>query len=292
MDVLFCMKGMEKHEFMMLPGVEQLLRGFRADNVWWVFKKIERNDQRGRAKRVVYADNLLAVTDCPETVNRLSSKGICCIGYQKIGNADYFDGVELVLNSFEGLDTAFFLGIHHRFRGLAVVIRETERLIIRESLKGDFEQLYQISRETDSDTYTETMTEDYNEAKEGFFAYIACQYRYYGFGLWSVVKKETGEIIGRCGLSPVVDDISPQGRVEIGYLISTNHRHSGYGYEACRSILNYAFEVLGCPEVMAVIHQDNYPSQKLAEKLGFVRIRKEIASIPNELWRVFKISAE
>ena len=113
MDVLFCMKGMEKHEFMMLPGVEQLLRGFRADNVWWVFKKIERNDQRGRAKRVIYADNLLAVTDCPETVNRLSSKGICCIGYQKIGNADYFDGVELVLNSFEGLDTAFFLGIHH-----------------------------------------------------------------------------------------------------------------------------------------------------------------------------------
>lgn len=292
MDVLFCMKDMEKNDFMMLPGVEELLRGFRSDHVWWLFKKFERTDQEGKTKRVVYKDNLLIVTNCPEVVSRLKSQEICCVGYQRSGNEDYFDGVEMVLNSFEGLDTAFFLGILHRFHGLAVVIRETERLIIRESLNGDFEQLYQISRETNSDTYTETMTEDYNEAKEKFFAYIACQYRYYGFGLWSVVKKETGEIIGRCGLSPVVDDISPQGRIEIGYLMGVEYRKCGYAYEACKAILEYAFEVLGCPDITAVIHQGNYPSQRLAEKLGFVRVKKEISHTPNEIWRVFKTSAK
>ena len=292
MDVLFCMKSMEKQEFMVLPGVEELLHSFRADHVRWVFKELEGNDQKGRTKPVIYKDNLLVVTDCAETVNRLKAQGICSVGYQKTGDLNYFDGVEMVLNSFEGLDTAFFLGILHRFHGLAVVIRETERLIIRESLKEDFEKLYQISRETDSDTYTETMTENYNEAREKFFAYIACQYRYYGFGLWSVVKKETGEIIGRCGLSPAADDISPHGRIEIGYLIGAKDRQSGYGYEACRAILNYAFEVLGCHEIIAVIHKDNYPSQKLAEKLGFIRKRTEIQGGQNEIWRGVMVTPE
>ena len=52
MDVLFCMKDMEKNDFMMLPGVEELLRGFRSDHVWWLFKKFERTDQEGKRSAV------------------------------------------------------------------------------------------------------------------------------------------------------------------------------------------------------------------------------------------------
>ena len=60
---------------------------------------------------------------------------------------------------------------------------------------------------------------DENEELEKYLAYIHTAYPVFGFGLWSVVLKETGDVIGWCGLQPIGNEDTPLGRIELGYLI-------------------------------------------------------------------------
>ena len=108
-----------------------------------------------------------------------------------------------------------------------------------------------------------------DEELEKYLAYIHTVYSVFGFGLCSVVLKKTGEVIGWCGLQPIGDEDSPLGRIELGYLIDQDYRRQGYACEACRAILDFAFNRLELDEVYAVIDEKNEASLRLARKLGF-----------------------
>ncbi len=124
-------------------------------------------------------------------------------------------------------------------------------------------------------TVKDDISLDEDEELEKYLAYIHTVYSVFGFGLWTVELKGTkgtegaGEIIGRCGLQPVADENSLLGRIELGYLIDRCYRRCGYAFEACRAILDYAFNRLEIEEVYALIDEENVPSRNLAEKLGF-----------------------
>ena len=60
-----------------------------------------------------------------------------------------------------------------------------------------------------------------------------------GFGLWAVVMKETGEVIGQCGLT--YQDADGVRVVEVGYLFQRAFWHRGYATEAARACRDYAF---------------------------------------------------
>ena len=115
------------------------------------------------------------------------------------------------------------------------------------------------------------VSEEEDEELEKYLAYIHTVYSVFGFGLWSVVLKKTGEVIGWCGLQPIGNEDTPLGRIELGYLINREHRRSGYGYEACRAILDFGFEKLELDEVYAQIDERNRASLRMARKLGFTR---------------------
>ena len=119
-------------------------------------------------------------------------------------------------------------------------------------------------------------SEDEDEELEKFLAYIHTVYSVFGFGLWSVVLNDGGEVIGWCGLQPIGDEASPLGRIELGYLIDRDYRGKGFGYEACRAILDLAFGKLELEEVFARIAEGNVPSVRLARSLGFVRLRGDL----------------
>lgn len=225
------------------------------------------------------------ITDHRKLARCAAQKGLCCIGVQKEGDNAYFDGAEVVTNSLEELDDPFFRDVWLRFRGLPVPVCETERLILRESREEDFEALYDMARESGNDTYTETMPEDRGEAQEQFLSYIHHQYRYYGFGLWTVLEKRSGRIVGRCGLSPEECKAFLPGTLELGYLIGRRDRRKGYAYEACRGIMEYASDRLEYSQIVANIHQENFPSQKLAEKLGFSPEKKQEAKSLLQIWK-------
>ena len=92
------------------------------------------------------------------------------------------------------------------------------------------------------------------------------RYQKWNFGLWAVVLKETGKMIGQCGLTmqPWKDDEV----LEIGYLFNRNYWHKGYATEAAAACKQYAFDVLKAEEVCSIIRDTNIQSQNVALRNG------------------------
>lgn len=144
---------------------------------------------------------------------------------------------------------------------------ETKRLYLRELQPSDREALSKILQDE------QTMY-----AYEGAFNDIEVQawldkqlksYQRNGFGLWAAVLKETGEMIGQCGLT--WQELAGEQVLEIGYLFQRAFWHKGYASEAAMACKNYAFEMLQADEVFSIIRDTNVPSQRVAERNGMTR---------------------
>ena len=66
------------------------------------------------------------------------------------------------------------------------------------------------------------------------------RYRDFGFGLWAVVLKETGGMIGDCGIT--MQFINGRIEPEIGYHLHRDWQKRGYAREAARACRDWAFE--------------------------------------------------
>lgn len=143
-------------------------------------------------------------------------------------------------------------------------ILRTERLILREMCEDDLGALTAIL----GDAETMYAYEHAFSAAE-IRAWLDNQYRRYredGFGLWAVVLKETGEMIGQCGLT--VQDCDGKDVVEVGYLFDRAFWHRGYATEAARACRDLAFGQLGVDEVFSIIRDNNSASQAVALRNG------------------------
>ncbi len=76
---------------------------------------------------------------------------------------------------------------------------ETERLFLREMTREDFDALYVVLGDSDvMQHYPHT----FDEARvRGWIERNLERCRTLGFGLWAVYLRETGEMIGDCGLT-------------------------------------------------------------------------------------------
>jgi len=86
-----------------------------------------------------------------------------------------------------------------------------------------------------------------------------------GYGLWAVVEKSSGQIIGMCGLikRPNLD------HADLGYAFLPEYFGKGFAFEACTASIAAASRDFGLPQLLAIVNPDNTPSRHLLEKLGF-----------------------
>lgn len=82
-----------------------------------------------------------------------------------------------------------------------------------------------------------------------------------------VCLRETGEIVGQCGLGEIVR--GPFQSCYLGYWIGAAHTRRGYMSEAVRLALRHAFTQLQLHRVEANIVPRNRASKGLARKVGF-----------------------
>lgn len=145
-------------------------------------------------------------------------------------------------------------------------IIETERLVLREMDQGDFRALCAMLQDP-AVMY----------AYEGAFSCVEAQawldnqrtrYREDGFGLWAVILKATGQMIGQCGLT--WQGLGGEQVLEVGYLFQCAFWHQGFATEAARACRDYAFDILGADEVFSIIRDTNAPSQNVARRNGMV----------------------
>ena len=146
------------------------------------------------------------------------------------------------------------------------ILLETPRLSMRELRQSDFFALCRILQDDETMYAYEGAFSD-SEAHEWLDRQIA-RYGMWGFGSWAVILKETGELIGQCGLT--MQPWKGSEVLEVGYLFRRTHWYQGYATEAAIACKQYAFDVLGANEVCSIIRDTNIPSQNVAIRNGMV----------------------
>lgn len=154
---------------------------------------------------------------------------------------------------------------------MAEIIVETERLRLRTWDEADELRFYDVMN-TPAVMRWLGGHQSVEEWSAGYQRILGYQ-RDFGFTFWIVERKEDEVILGFCGLkranAPGADAIA--GEVEIGWRLREDAWRQGYAKEAAIASLNFAFDTVGAPCVVAVTAVGNAPSQGLMIRLGMTR---------------------
>ena len=164
---------------------------------------------------------------------------------------------------------------------------ETERLLLREYTLDDFDALFEIV--SDSETMQHYPAPFDEERTRGWITWNLENYKKYGFGLWAVVLKETGEFIGDCGIS--IQNIDGEMLPEIGYHIHKMHWRKGFGKEAARAVRDWVFEHTDYDIVYSYMKYTNVGSYSTAIANGMKKV-KEYPDPKNEISYAYAITRE
>lgn len=218
-------------------------------------------------------EEMLFVTDNERLLQILLSKEYYAIAFYHEKNRNvFFAGALYAVEDIAQLTFSPYDEAYRRLANIPWDILETERLWVRESTVEDVADFYRIYAEPSITCYMEDLFQDPDEERAYMETYIKQFYGFYGFGMWTVLLKETGQIIGRAGLSVREGHELP----ELGFVIDVAFQRKGLAYEVCRAILQYAKEELFFDKVQALAEPDNQASLRLLEKLGFVWQRRVV----------------
>ena len=144
------------------------------------------------------------------------------------------------------------------------MIIETERLFLREMDMNDYEALHRVLADPGiMQHYPYTFDE---QRVRDWIRRNMDRYKANGFGLWAVCMKETGEMIGDCGLT--LQHINGEMLPEIGYHIRRDCQHRGYAREAAGAVRDWAFRNTDYPALYSYCKYTNEPSIRTAESIG------------------------
>lgn len=143
----------------------------------------------------------------------------------------------------------------------------TDRLLLRPPRREDFDGWAGFMADGESMRYLGGPVEP--PAAWRVFLMAVGAWQVQGFGMFSVIERETGEWVGRVGPH------RPLGwpGTEVGWGIVRSRWGRGYAPEAARAAIDWAVDILGWTEVIHCIEDDNVASIRVAERLGSRRLR-------------------
>lgn len=164
-------------------------------------------------------------------------------------------------------------------------ILETDRLVLRPMSDSDYKSLQEVLSDPETMKY---YAAPYDEAGvQKWIDWCKASQAKRGFSLWSVILKETGQMIGDCGVSiQIIDD---EMRPEIGYHLNKKYHHQGIGKEMTQAVRDYFFTYFNENEVYSYMDKDNLPSYKTAEANGMTYLHNYITKDGEEC-RVYRIT--
>ena len=145
------------------------------------------------------------------------------------------------------------------FRERSIPVLETARLVLRAPRLGDAKMVASLANDRRIAENTARIPHPYRLADAEDFIATANL----GGEAVFLIALRNGAVIGACGFTQV--DRHPP---EIGYWLGVKHWGKGYATEAVRASLGYAHGVVGARGVISLIHPDNTPSIKVAERVG------------------------
>jgi len=175
-----------------------------------------------------------------------------------------FSDIGYVIEGFEEFTATDIDRIFRRYAKIPWSILETERLKVREITVKDVDALYEIYKGASVTKYTNSLYENKEDEIAYTKNYIEKVYPFFGFGMWIVIEKESGKIIGRAGFN----FREGYDGMELGYVIGEHYQHKGYATEVCTAIVQYVIEEFQTTAIRALTDQRNEASVRVCEKLG------------------------
>ncbi len=153
-----------------------------------------------------------------------------------------------------------------------MLIWESERLYARKLTAEDYAECCALLQDAEvMYAYEHAFSDD--EVRDWLDRQLA-RYEADGFGLWALVRREDGAVIGQAGLT--MQECDGKRLPEIGYLLKKAYWHQGYATEAARACRAYAFDVLRLDTVYSIIRENNFPSQQVARRNGMVPVGRTV----------------
>jgi len=146
---------------------------------------------------------------------------------------------------------------------------ETKRLILRQMQFADFDDLMVIFTDPKVMAAFDSPPFDREQMSRWLQRNLDHQEEY-GYGLFSVILKTNGLIIGDCGLE--IMEVDGTRDAELGYDFRSDYWNQGFATEAASAVRGYAFDVLKLPQLISLIRIRNTASQRVSEKIGMMRI--------------------
>jgi RimJ/RimL family protein N-acetyltransferase len=148
---------------------------------------------------------------------------------------------------------------------------ETPRLLLRPMTDEDINPLLLIF----TDPLVMASFDNIIFSREQMHAWLQRNLKHqdeYGYGLFAVILKEDGVLIGDCGLEWM--ELEGKTEVELGYDFRSEYWNRGLATEAAAAVRDYTLNTLRLTRVISLIRPENQASIRVAEKVGMERERE------------------
>lgn len=218
---------------------------------------------------IIETDNetgTLYITDNADCQKFLKQKKVPVLVYLHEENkGKSFAEAEYAIEQIEEIEAESLELVYRRLTGQPWDILTTKRCKIRESTIKDVDVFYEIYKEPSITYFMENLFEDKAEEIAYMEDYIQKVYGFYGYGMWTVMEQQSGQVIGRAGISWREGYDIP----ELGFVIAVPYQGKGYAYEVCQAILEYGRREFAFTQYQVLIMEGNKKSERLCYQLGF-----------------------
>ena len=157
---------------------------------------------------------------------------------------------------------------------------ETPRLLLRPMREEDVDDLLGIFGDPKVMAAFASAPFDRRQMEQWVQRNLDHQARH-GYGLFSVILKANGLLVGDCGLEHM--EVEGARETELGYDFRSDYWSQGLATEAASAVRDYAFQALKLPRLTSLIRAGNAPSRRVAEKIG-MRLIATITRYEHEYW--------
>jgi len=156
-----------------------------------------------------------------------------------------------------------------------MVVMETDRLILRDELETDLNDMHRLWSDKETMYYLDDiLSNTIEDTVASLTVGIANSDGHY----FCICNKVTGNYMGNIGYT--ITDATPLGNVvHLGYMLLPEYHGQGYMPEAVLQVINFAFTKDNCIRITTGCHKENDASRKVMEKSGFRKEGEKIKAV-------------
>ena len=156
----------------------------------------------------------------------------------------------------------------------------TERLKLRPFNENDLQNLIDLDQDPEVMRYLGGKLIATEDLQKLLPILLERQPKWINYGTWMADELATGQTIGWFTLKPLAQ---LNNEYEVGYRLKKKFWGKGYATEGAKFLVDYGFNVLKIPKIIACTDLKNSGSQKVLTKAGLTRV----ADIPSPFARDF-----